>query len=473
MDISGITQISDEGIKKHFKNIEPWQALFELAWNGFDANASSIDISIKLNDLGAVDVISVLDNGDGIDFENIAENFGKFNDSTKKEDATQHGLHGRGRLSFHRISHKAKWFTKSQKGQAKISIDSSNVKNYSASIEKEEPHQALAQTLSGTYVELTNIYGTLPKLDDLHNHCAVEFGWYLALNKTKALRINNKEVHIPSHEITDATLTVGNYDFTIKIIRWDERPSSEKSYIYLLDKSDKVVYKQLSSFNNKLNFHTSIYVQSTWANNFSVKQDLLSQSSVSIDSDEWVQTLKFTAETLQKVYDDFLRRFVDTEIEKYESDGVFPTYPDEDKNYAEWKRGNIKALVKTIYTADPTVFSSLNKKQKKIIVRLLDKISISNENDSLFEVLNSVLDLDKKNLDSFANQLKCTQLENIISTIEILKQRQFAVEQLRELMNEHYKDVLETPDLQKIIEHNTWLFGNRYVLRPTLNSCGF
>jgi hypothetical protein len=88
-------------------------------------------------------------------------------------------------------------------------------------------------------------------------------------------------------------------------------------------------------------------------------------------------------------------------------------------------------------------------------------------------VLNSVLDLDKKNLDSFANQLKCTQLENIISTIEILKQRQFAVEQLRELMNEHYKDVLETPDLQKIIEHNTWLFGNRYVLRPTLNSCGF
>ena len=29
-------------------------------------------------------------------------------------------------------------------------------------------------------------------------------------------------------------------------------------------------------------------------------------------------------------------------------------------------------------------------------------------------------------------------------------------------MNDHYRDVLETPDLQKIIESNTWLFGSGY-----------
>ena len=29
-------------------------------------------------------------------------------------------------------------------------------------------------------------------------------------------------------------------------------------------------------------------------------------------------------------------------------------------------------------------------------------------------------------------------------------------------MNEHYREVLETPDLQQIIESNTWLFGPRY-----------
>ena len=29
-DISGTAEISDEGIKKHFKSIDPWAAIFEL-----------------------------------------------------------------------------------------------------------------------------------------------------------------------------------------------------------------------------------------------------------------------------------------------------------------------------------------------------------------------------------------------------------------------------------------------------------
>ena len=36
---SGSAEITDAGIKKHFKNYEPIRALFELIWNGLDANA--------------------------------------------------------------------------------------------------------------------------------------------------------------------------------------------------------------------------------------------------------------------------------------------------------------------------------------------------------------------------------------------------------------------------------------------------
>ena len=31
-------------------------------------------------------------------------------------------------------------------------------------------------------------------------------------------------------------------------------------------------------------------------------------------------------------------------------------------------------------------------------------------------------------------------------------------------MDNHYESVLETPDLQKIIEANTWLFGAQYEI---------
>ncbi|MGZ8257181.1 MAG: hypothetical protein ACXW1C_04675 [Gallionella sp.] len=61
-----------------------------------------------------------------------------------------------------------------------------------------------------------------------------------------------------------------------------------------------------------------------------------------------------------------------------------------------------------------------------------------------------------------ANQLRHTQLGNIVSTIEVLHQRQVAVHKLKELMNVHYQNVTETPELQQIIESNTWLFGHRY-----------
>lgn len=101
---------------------------------------------------------------------------------------------------------------------------------------------------------------------------------------------------------------------------------------------------------------------------------------------------------------------------------------------------------------------------EKILITLLDRLSVSNENDALFDVLNSVLELDQSSVEALASQLKRTTLENIISTIELLQRRQKAVHELREIMNVHYAKVRETPDLQKIIENNTWLFGPQYEL---------
>lgn len=47
INFSGSAAITDNGIKKHFKNIDPWKAIFELAWNGLDANASEVKVHIQ------------------------------------------------------------------------------------------------------------------------------------------------------------------------------------------------------------------------------------------------------------------------------------------------------------------------------------------------------------------------------------------------------------------------------------------
>jgi Histidine kinase-, DNA gyrase B-, and HSP90-like ATPase len=93
--------------------------------------------------------VVVLDDGDGIDIENVKDNFRKFNDSAEKEDAAQHGLHGRGRLAFHRLCHSATWHTRSKNGDAEIHVEGSNIKNYNGKrIERNSQHSRLSEMVT-------------------------------------------------------------------------------------------------------------------------------------------------------------------------------------------------------------------------------------------------------------------------------------------------------------------------------------
>lgn len=460
-NFSGTTEITAEGIKKHFKNTEPTDAIFELVWNGFDAKANVVTVSVDYQELGSPSRVSVEDDGEGIDFNNYEENFGRFNDSAKKDDVGQHGSHGRGRLAFHKLAQKAAWYTKTADGEAVILVNGDDVKNFDGrALEPADYHGRVTSSDTGTVVELQNIIENLPDHDDLIRLFSDEFGWYLALNSGKRLIVNGDEVAVPSHELYEDMVSGEEATFDVKIYRWDDRPTSEKSYTYLINSAGRTVHRQLSTLNNKSNFFTSVLIQSPWADTFSQEGGLFSQRNP--DCEEWRLISRKVAAISKRIYEDFLRRFVDSELDKFIDDGVFPEYPGLPQDYAKWRHENTKEIVRAIYTADPAVFTSLSKKQRKILVRLLDRISVSSENEALFDVLQGVLDLDPGSVHVLAAQLKRTTLENIVSTIELLQRRQHVVQELRRLMNDHYHEVLETPDLQGIIENNTWLFGPQY-----------
>lgn len=58
--------------------------LFELAWNGFDAGASFVAVTVVENEIHGVERVVVLDDGEGIEFATLDHTFGNFNDSSKK-----------------------------------------------------------------------------------------------------------------------------------------------------------------------------------------------------------------------------------------------------------------------------------------------------------------------------------------------------------------------------------------------------
>ncbi len=461
--INGVAAIGNEGIKKHFRTADAWQPLFELVWNGFDASAANVSVELIENDLNGIDRVLVKDDGDGIDFDMLKNTFGSFNDSAKKTNLALKGSHGRGRLAFHRLCRNASWFTRFGTVDAVIDVDAGSIKEFvGRRLETKQQREELITQGCGTLVELTHFTSSLPMMAALREKFSVEFGWYLAVLSERRLLLNDLPITVPAHETARKVIEVEGATFEVQVVRWEHRPSSEKSFLYLMNSRGELVYKVHSSLNQKPHFFTSVCVNSAWADSFSKERDLLNPESHTPASRTWRSFQAQLDQLNQTVYDDFLRRRAEEVVQEYENEGYFPAYEGLEESEKAWRHQYARELVRQIYIADPRVFHNANKKQAKIIIRLLDRLAVSNENDALFDVLNGALDLDAASMNRLANQLRRTSLENIVASIEILQRRAVAVQQLRYLMNEHYREVLETPDLQQIIESNTWLFGPRY-----------
>ncbi|MBB1489187.1 ATP-binding protein [Oceanospirillum sediminis] len=470
MAISGTADITHEGIKKHFTKWKkyPFQSVIELIANGFDSGATSVDLTIEHNEMHGLVAITVLDNGSGIDIKKCDQHFSRFNESSKQGDDDLQGAHGKGRLAFHLLCSNATWYTKCHDSESKILIDSTKLRNFSAKeIAPEEQHALLSPLESGTCVVLSNFHTNLPELEVIKSNLESYFGWRLILNPDRKLTVNGVEVEIPENELIEKNICIDGAEFKIDFIRWVDKPGDEKSYNYVVNHDGRVLHRDLSSFNKKPKFHLSSYSRSNWFDNFNKSSSTLNFTDapqVSPESDAFKKLKKAIHEFSREIYEKFLREFVEEKIEEYEARGYFPEHKRLKAEEAAWRRENTKSFVKSLYITDPAIFNNIKEKPVKILLALIDKILVSNENDTIFEVIGEILNLDENQINTFSQQVKNSSLENVISTIEVLQKRELAVHKLREIMVKYYKEVLETPDLQGIIESNTWLFGNKYTL---------
>lgn len=470
MKISGTADITHEGIKKHFNKWkkDPFQAINELIANGFDADAQRVDVIVDHNELHGLESVTILDNGSGIDINHCDLHFSKFNESSKQGDDDVQGAHGKGRLAFHLLCASASWFTKCNKTNAIIKIEGQSLRNFTAEeIDSRNQHALLSSIGSGTCVVLTHFKENLPGAEKIRKRLETYFGWRLALNPDRELTVNGVKVEIPECRAIKKEISVGDVAFKVDFIRWINKPGDEKSYNYVVSNEGRILHRALSSFNNKPLFYLSTYARSAWFDNFdkhNISLNFSGDAQVNENSPEFRELKKIINRRSGEIYEEFLREFVDEKIEEYEAKGYFPSYKLIGQEESLWRRNNTKSFVKKLYIADPSIFNNTKEKPLKILIALIDKILVSNENDTIFDVIGEILGLSDSQIELLSDQVNNSSLENIISTIEILRKREFAVHKLREIMVNHYKQVLETPDLQGIIESNTWLFGNQYEI---------
>ncbi|MCT4697623.1 ATP-binding protein [Tenacibaculum haliotis] len=451
------------------------KAIAEYIWNGFDANATEIHLNIDSNEIGFINEFSIIDNGNGINIETIDQTFGHFLDSQKRttfnKDGFVKGKKGKGRFSFQQFSDKAIWNTtfKSENGEYlnyNIEIKESSLQNFGIS-----DKTILKKKHTGTSVRFESfnkLTADLIENDSFYDFLACEFGWFLYLNKSYSLKVNDFEIDY--NTIIDKTVIfneeINDFDFKINFIRW-KKNIGDKYYYYFLNEEKIEKERKHTSFNNKTeDFHHSVYIESDYFETFQLsnaKTETLDFDIKDQNDPTFKTLLGYLKEKLSIEEKLFIKEHkADELISKYRKQNIFPLF--KNNPYDNLRKKDLELVVKEIYCVQPKIFQGLKNTQSKTIIGFLNLLLDSDQRDDILNILDSIIKLSDEERKELSKTLNKTNFSAIVSLVKLLESRFNTVLVLKTLVFELEKFTNERDHIQKIIEDNYWLFGEQYHL---------
>lgn len=470
----GKVQITTKGIAKFLKAYTEEKSISEYIWNGFDAEATCIEVITKSNNIGKIEKVEIKDNGTGIEYEKLSGKFMPFYQSEKGIDnniksSKVHGKNGLGRLTFFCFANNAKWETVYKKDNKnikyEININGSELENYqTTNIDKTEES-------IGTKVTLYNI-NKMIDIETIKKYLILEFGWYLKLYPNKLLKLNGEIIDYKQNVLAEEKFEKEDEDTKVKFvaeyIQWKEKIHDEYSRYYFINLKDEERFKETTTLNKKGDsFYHSIYIKSKIFDDFYINKDNIDGQLVFNGYSKSSKEFKFIKREIDKYLKGkrkpYLSIVAQNLIENYRKEEIFPEY--NEKNFIDrFKHQELENLVSIVCEKEPKIFTQLNKEQKKTLVRLFDLIIENGETDSLYRILDQVVELDDEEREELANLLDKSSLSNVTKTIKLIQDRYKAIAQLKELVFNPELKANEVDHLQKMVEEHFWIFGEEYAL---------
>lgn len=470
--------ITPEGIKKNLKNVKPLDAICEYIWNGFDAGASHVRVCLHTNEMGLINMVSIIDDGTGIVYDELPHKFQPFNESKKADlpsrlnHSLPHGRKGIGRLTFFSFAQIARWDTVYEKNEKKykyyigMNKDSLNEYDDNGGLKPTETKDSV-----GTKVTFTQLIALSKEeiIEEIRN----EFFWFLELNESNKYEISVDDQLISYEDIVinrtelDLVQLKLNHEYEVKFVQWSKSLGKEYSKFYFIGSDNKECYKEATKLNKKSDeFFHSIFIKSSYFDEFNFDNTQIegqiglfpnkneSEFKILIDAINRY-LIKFRKEYLKEASD----KYIDALIKKE----VYPNF--NMSNFIDiYRKRELDNLVETLYTAQPKIFTGLNDDNKKIMIHLLQLIMDNSNKPELFEVLQQIIDLDEDEIKELADVLRYTTLNNITKVIKLLQDRLRVVQGLKEIVLDDKKFAKEVEHLQEVIERHYWLFGEQYSL---------
>jgi len=469
-------ELQAAGIKKALKNFTAYDAIAEYIWNGFDAKANIVDVKFSHNQYGGIVGLTITDDGHGINKNELPYIFKKFNESNKatsktllKNSSETHGKDGVGRFSFFTFSNSAVWSTVYEQNKKRYVY---NITMEARSLEQYDDSDIQDTELPcGTTVEFHDFFGGKFTMYECREFLMLEFAWYLELYNDKQILIDGEKLEyssiLASKNEVDYSMENSTVDFKVKFCRWERKLNEEYSTYYYINSQDNEEYKETTKLNQKGDkFYHSVYIKSAIFDNFRFEKDNDRQGSLhefSRASIEYKGVMKYVDNYLRNLRNPFIKEYTHQYISDLKSKGAYPSI-DPNSVYDKFREETLDETIQAIYIAEPKIFSNLNLTQQKTLVRLFDMSMQSGTADNLYQVLESVLDMDVEEMDELADLLKYTNMSNITKTIALIKDRLLAINDIKQLVLNDSLNANEVDHLQKFIERHYWLFGEQYHL---------
>ena len=251
------------------------EAINEFIWNGFEANATRIEIESTPNEAHGLNQLIIRDNGEGINYDELDETFGAFLSSRKRLlslKAKSKVNKGKGRFSFVAFADNAVWKTVYKNGDECKGFTISMSADSKDAAECTEP-VTLEKMATGTEVVFSNI--TSLNVENMsfgvmEASLLKEFAWFLYLYKDKNFEItfNGEKLDYSKYINTDmsekAFRSIDGHTFTISLVVWQES-IKEKYCCYYFDTNSVLKGRNYTTFNrNTISFNHSVYVSSNF-----------------------------------------------------------------------------------------------------------------------------------------------------------------------------------------------------------------
>lgn len=466
--------IETSGITSDYK-----EAICEYIWNGLEAHATEINVSFFPNAAFGISELSIIDNGDGINYEELGDTFGAFLASKKSLMSLKiksKTNKGKGRFSFMAFACSAKWSTIYKDGielkeyEIKLNNDKKEIVDYTEPVKSGKKE-------TGTKVEFFDISVLTVEnmgFDILEPVLLKEFAWFMYLFKNRNIKIlvNNNPIDYSKYIDTNLSekiiKTISGEKFEINLIIWQES-IKEKFCCYYFDGNDALKGKETTTFNrNTISFNHSVFAKSAFFDDKDNIEVQLEGMQVSLfDSEEDKKIFR----ALKKVISSFIEKKMGIYMSQRAEDAVremieerksFPSFSDD--VYGRMKKRDLEKVTKEIYKIEPKIFYKLKPIQEKSLLGFLNLLLNSEERENVLSIIEQIVELSPEQRKDFSDMLRKTKLENIIDSIKFIEDRYKVIELLKTIVYDLTQFANERDHIQKIIERHFWIFGEQYNL---------